>query len=1097
MQNLLSILQNHAPFKAIGSVLAEGKPCYVEGLWGSSAAYLTAALGQGEGRILLCVFPQVEQAEEFVEDVALFAPDIPLLFPAWEAFEEDEVPDAEILSQRLRVLKSLVPAESTPDSSRNGHVIVAPVQALLQEVPSPKALKRNTLVLRPGLARPMEEVTSWLMDGGFQPVRQVEVPGEFCTRGGLLDIFPYTASVPVRVEFFGDEVESLRTFDPGMQSSLEELERISISAMPGHGGKSASVTREEDATWSSLFEYLAADSWIVLKEPAEVMQRAEIVCGRLGSGAGGRMFEALRKAVSRFPTLHLAALPSVFSGEPATFHVHSVERFGRELSSSIHELELVTSERARTVVFCNSAGERQRLMELLDKSSVVQSPRFEIRIGRLNHGFDWTDLSLALLTHHEIFRRYRQRRVTAKYRHTRSVAAFYELQPGDLVVHAVHGIGVFRGMEMLERGAERKECLRIEYADKAFLLVPASKIELVQKYVGPASLRPALSRLGTKGWLKRKQRAEEAVQDLAAEMLRLEAVREATRGIAYPPDNEWQREFEGAFPYEETEDQLHVAAEVKRDMKRARPMDRLICGDVGYGKTEVAMRAAFKAVIGGTQVAMLVPTTVLAAQHAQTFRERMADYPIFVEMLSRFLTRGEQGRVLADLADGRADIVIGTHRLVQPDVAFRNLGLVIIDEEQRFGVAHKERLKRLRETVDVLTLTATPIPRTLHMSLLGIRDISSLETPIRDRLAIHTRLQRFDPPRIRQAILHEMARDGQVFFVHNRVESIDAMAGRLRKLMPEAKIVVGHGQMSEHELARVMQQFVAQRADVLVCTTIIESGLDIPNVNTIMINRADTFGLADLHQLRGRVGRYKHRAYAYFLLPRDRPVTPVAEKRLKAIEEFCDLGAGFQVAMRDLEIRGAGNILGPEQSGHIAAVGYDMYCRLLEQSVRALKNEPIPERPDVTLSLGLECFLPKSYVSDAVQRIDLYRKFQQASTSADLERLRGELGDRYGEPPPEAENLLSEARTRQLAGQAGVSSLRLHRGAIVVQTATADRVMEMFRAAGQSYRQVDANTLHLPVKGRRMAADFLLSWLSDMFERGLSAVVGRVGEPTS
>jgi len=1078
MRDLLPLIQRHAGFRQVEAALGEGRSCRAEGLWGSSAACLVAALGARTSRPILCVVPHVEEAEAFAEDLALFWPDRAASFPAWETLEEDEAPDAEVVSERLAVLKRLF---GPPASSAEAPIVVAPVQAVVQPVPSPAALRRETLNVRRGEAHPPEEIAAWLTERGFRQVRQVEVPGEFCRRGGILDVFPYAAERPVRVEFFGDEVESVRAFDPATQSSLEEVAGVDISALirPTGGNR-------PDHGLSSLFEHLPEDSWVVLKEPAQVMERVGGIAG------GGR--ERLGRACERFATLHLAALPGAFGEEAVTFRVHSVERFGRDLAVTLRELEHVAATRERTIVMCNNAGERERLLELLGASPALSRGGFEVRIGRLNHGFDWTDLSLALLTHHEIFQRYRQRRTPARYRHVRPVDTFYDLEPGDLVVHASHGIGIFRGMELIQRGTAKEECLKIEYADRAFLFVPASRIELVQKYVGPSERRPPLNRLGTRTWLQRRRQAQEAVRDLAQDLLRLQAVRSSQAGLVSPPDTDWQREFEASFPYEETEDQLRVAGEVKADMERPRPMDRLICGDVGYGKTEIAMRAAFKAVLAGRQVAVLVPTTVLAAQHTETFRERMADYPIVVEMLSRFLTRSEQQDVLERLAQGRVDIVIGTHRLIQPDVRFKDLGLVIVDEEQRFGVEHKERLKRLRETVDVLTLTATPIPRTLHLSLVGLRDISPLETPPRDRLAIHTRLMRFDPGRIRQAILHELARDGQVFFVHNRVESIQAVAQRVRELVPEARVVVGHGQMPERELARVMREFVEGRADVLVCTTIIESGLDIPNANTIIINQADRFGLAELHQLRGRGGRYKHRAYAYLLVPDDRPVTPAAEKRLKAIEEFCELGAGFRIAMRDLEIRGAGNLLGPEQSGHLAAVGYDMYCRLLERAIRELRNEPLPDEREVTLSLGLEAFLPEGYVPDLRQRIDLYRRLHRAASPEDLDALAGEMRDRFGPLPPQAVNLLAEARLRLVALRAGVLSMRLHDGAVTITSADPSRVEEVLSAAGLAVRRVDQETLRLVQRGRQPEGMELVAFLTQALERGLRSPASGVKE---
>ena len=1086
MQDIIDRLRAYPPFQGVEAQLHARGPCRVEGLWGSSAPMFVAALATGYPATMLCLLPSGEEAETFVEDISTFASEPPLYFPAWETLENDEIPDADILSLRLGVLKWLFAAER--GAATENRVIVAPVQAVLQPVPPPRVLAQNTLPLNTGVCLPPEEIIQWLTERGFQHVRCVEVPGEFCRRGGILDIFPYGAEEPVRIEFFGDDVESLRSFDPGTQSSTSEIKQTEIAAIPRRIMGEITGQGEKTGVWSSLFDHLPKDALLVLKEPADMLRLDRRPPALTAQDAFNACHEALRTAAAARTTLHLASLPGIFSKPHTTFHVHSVERFGGDLDSALRELKITATERDRTIVLCGNSGEEERFKALIAESALPEQEKFEIRIGRLNHGFDWADLSLAVLPHHDLLHRYRQRRTIARYRHTRAIDTFYDLNPGDLVVHTVHGIGIFRGMELLKKGRDMEECLHLEYADQTVLYVPASRIELVQKYIGPSTHRPPLSKLGARGWLKRKQKTQEAVHDVAAELLRLQAVRKALQGIAHPPDNDWQRDFESSFPYEETQDQLRVAVDVKDDMSSSRPMDRLICGDVGYGKTEIAMRAAFKAVMGGRQVAVLVPTTILAAQHTQTFSERMADYPVVIEMLSRFRTHREQVDVVSRLVAGRVDIVIGTHRLVQSDVHFKDLGLVIIDEEQRFGVEHKERLKRFRETVDVLTLTATPIPRTLHMSLLGMRDIASLETPPRDRLAIHTRLMRFDPRRVRQAILHEMSRGGQVFFLHNRVQTIEHRAGQLRKLMPEARILVGHGQMPEKQLATVMHDFVENRADVLVCTTIIESGLDIPNANTIIIDRADMFGLAELHQLRGRVGRYKHRAYAYLLLPEDRPVTPIAETRLKAIEEFCELGAGFRIAMRDLEIRGAGNILGPEQSGHIAAVGYDMYCRILQQTVRALKHEPEEGRPEVAISIGLTAFLPETYVPDPAQRIELYRKLQRAARDADTATIREEMCDRFGELPPETVNLLTEAHVRILAAHAGITSMVFHNAVFVCRASDPDNAYRILSAGAEVVRRIDEHTLHLHPEDSRASGEILLSFLKQTLERGLAAI---------
>jgi len=626
----------------------------------------------------------------------------------------------------------------------------------------------------------------------------------------------------------------------------------------------------------------------------------------------------------------------------------------------------------------------------------------------------------------------------------------------------------------------------LRFAEGAKVYVPVAKIELVQKYICGSDRKPKLSKIGMQSWERKKQKVEEAVRDVASELLSMQAARGAKRGIAYPKDTEWQRKFESEFIYQETDDQLQVVEEIKKDMRSPRPMDRLVCGDVGFGKTEIAIRAAFKTVMYGKQVAVLVPTTILAQQHYRTFSERMVDYPINVDVLSRFKTKKEQKEVLKKLHEGKTDIVIGTHRLVQKDVIFKDIGLVIIDEEQRFGVEHKEKLKKLRETVDVLTLTATPIPRTLHMSLLGIRDISSLNIPPQERQSIRTRLLRFDPEIIRSAIIFELNRDGQVYFVHNRVKNINRVANTIAKIVPEAKIAVAHGQMPERTLEKKVTDFVNGQSDILVSTTIIESGLDIPNVNTIFINYADTFGLADLHQLRGRVGRYKHRAYTYLLLPKDRPVTPEAEKRLKAIVDFSELGAGFKIAMRDLEIRGAGNIVGIEQHGHIDVVGYEMFCRLLEIAIRKARNEPVSVYEAVHIDLNLESYLPDDYIPDTKLKMEIYRKINRISSNSEVEEIEKELVDRFGPIPHQVKNLLVESEVRIAAQASNIRSLVRTNGSIIFQIESLKKAESLFRNAKKLIRVVDNDEVHLVLPRKRMSPEDSVDFLKDLLNSNSS-----------
>jgi len=630
---------------------------------------------------------------------------------------------------------------------------------------------------------------------------------------------------------------------------------------------------------------------------------------------------------------------------------------------------------------------------------------------------------------------------SARKLESRAIDSFLDLSPSDLVVHISHGIARYLGMELLEKKKNPtsdstnpanmvvEEHLVLEFRDKVKVYVPVSKIDLVQKYVGGGKQEPELSKFGGTGWNSRKSKVQAAVIDLACEMIQMQAVRESQTGNAFPPDTEWQKEFEAAFPYQETPDQLASLTEIKADLERAKPMDRLICGDVGYGKTELAIRATFKSIDNGKQVAVLVPTTILAEQHLRTFTQRIAGYPFVVECLSRFRTPSEQRDIIARLGTGSVDIVIGTHRLLSEDVKFKDLGLVIIDEEQRFGVEHKEKLKRLREKIDILTMTATPIPRTLHLSLLGIKDISNLETPPVDRHAIETRIIRWDPELVRHGILREMNREGQVYFVHNRVHDIHKVADKLKKLVPEAAFAIVHGQMKESELEENMVKFLTRKADVLIATTIIESGLDIPNANTIFIDEADIYGLADLHQLRGRVGRQQRRAYAYMLLPTDRVLSPDSGRRLKAIEEFTELGSGFKIALRDLEIRGAGNILGTQQSGHIASVGYEMYCQLLENAVREMKNQPLRTPLEVNIDLEWPAFLPRDYVTGQKNRIEVYRRLARIRQLEKLTDFRTELKDRFGKIPAVSEWLVRLAEVRILAAKWQISQIHIERPA--------------------------------------------------------------------
>jgi transcription-repair coupling factor (superfamily II helicase) len=1108
----------------------------------------------------------------------------PLFYPAWEVLpHEGRLPHVDVISERLETLVALSAdrAPLTHHTSRMAHhhepLIVTSLVALLQRTFRPQALRERTRTLRRGDRSEPLDLVEWLEEQGYEPEAQVTQKGEIALRGGILDVYPPTSPWPVRLEFFGDELESLRYFDPLTQISREEIAMVTLPPAGELG-----LLKSKVQSLGILLDYLPAETIFVLCEPERLAERAEEYAGQVPKDDPFfTPWENFQEAAisKRMSILNLAetesgeesALGHTFSlstglspderenhsaDQPPTIgipdsslqipHFENLEAF-RPLTERAPEPHVAEAQRREFFaqlhrwlrqgygvhIFCNNDGERQRFAEIWQeygletpntKHQALNSAKSDrlwtldfglwTHLGSLARGFLYDEAKLVVVTDAEIFGRYKiQRPRRLKSPHAQATRSaldidFTDLEEGDYAVHLQHGIGKYLGLQVLPIGAGRKnadglisaepgqtpglqgqECLVIEYAanDSAQpppkLYVPVTEAHLVSKYVGTGKARPPLNALGGTRWAKAKAHAERAVRDVAGDLLSIQAARDSQAGHAFAADAPWQREFEGAFLFEETPDQMRAIVEAKADMERPKPMDRLICGDVGFGKTEVGIRVAFKAVMDGKQVAVLVPTTVLAQQHYNTFRERMADYPVRIELLSRFRTRRAQQRVVKELAAGAVDIVIGTHRLLQDDIAFKDLGLVVIDEEQRFGVMHKEKFKTLRKLVDVLTLSATPIPRTLYLALTGARDMSTIQTPPHDRLPVETIVTQYDERVIREAIQRELNRGGQVFFLHNRVMTIETMAQKLRSLLPRARIVVGHGQMHSDELEEVMTKFVNGEADILLSTTIIESGLDIPNANTIIIDRADRFGLSDLYQLRGRVGRYKYQAYAYLLLPRHAGLLADVRKRLSAIKQYSTLGSGFKIAMRDLEIRGAGNLLGAEQSGHITAVGFELYCQLLKQSVASLKGEkvkprvevqvrldflalsPVEESPkskeevrsswslvngatsvSVTADPGLlttdseseimhqasritpgpaSAYIPFSYISDSRQRIEIYRKLAQVTDKVSVRNLEKELRDRFGPVPGPLELLLQVAETKILAAERGITSIEM------------------------------------------------------------------------
>jgi transcription-repair coupling factor (superfamily II helicase) len=1069
--------------------------------------------------VWLVLHEEAAHSDTLAGDIALFhraagGPGLEILtFPEAQTDSREMREAFNAASDRLAVLsrlRSLAPS-SVFRSPSSALLILATPAALLQPVPPPEDFSSRESTLYRGEARPFQQLLELLRAYDYDSEAVCEAPGQYAVRGGIVDVYPITAHQPYRLDFFGDTLEEIRALDPVTQRSGEPAEHLTLTAAP---------RLHTSGVQSSLLDYLSPTTHAAILEPKAIEELFDLGgrAGPLGpppstsDGApSGRALPLLRKLTDTcarlFGISDLDLATELFDGaaKEETWDTESLShhRSYPEERQLAHERLQAEDEARRdfleTVLAWKQAGyavdfvvskdgEEQRVRELLDDDKELRALKPRFLRGSLSEGFKATfrdggarplgapgmtdggpsgpalPQGLVVVSETEIFGRKRQRRSTPK----RAVAAqsavdqlldFSELVEGDFVVHLQHGIAQYRGLTKLETGDGVREVISLEFDDHVTLHVPLQESHLISRYVGLSKAKPQLGRVGSGRWEKARQAAERATLDLAAELLAIQAKREAQPGHAFAEDNVWQREFEAAFPFTETPDQMKAIVDVKADMERTRPMDRLVCGDVGFGKTEVAIRAAFKSVMGGKQVAVLVPTTVLAQQHLNSFRERMAGYPVAIEMLSRFRTRKEQEGILAALAAGKVDVLIGTHRLVQADVKFRDLGLVIVDEEQRFGVKHKEVFKRWRAHVDMLSMSATPIPRTLYLALTGARDLSTIETAPTNRLPIQTIVKSYDEKLVVEAVRHELRRGGQVFYLHNRVQTIDLVAARLRELLPGVTVGVGHGQMGADGLERMMTDFVAGQYQVLVCTTIIESGLDIPNCNTLIIEGADRFGLSQLYQLRGRVGRFKHQAYAYLLLHRHARVLDLARQRLTAIRQHNQLGAGFRIAMRDLELRGAGNLLGAEQSGHIVGVGFELYCQLLRQSVARLKGEKhaahvrasvkldfvfVGEgadaeapRAEVTGSFSalrqaeriegeidrIQARLPSAYIAETRLRIDFYRRLALAETPKQVKELEQELRDRFGRfgEPVRALLLVTEIRVR--AEQKGILSV--------------------------------------------------------------------------
>ena len=950
----------------------------------------------------------------------LFAWDVPsLFFPRLGISDAGSLPDPDTQAERVGTLSRF----SSGDGSR---VIVVCEDSLNEEVPSPKDLESRKKLLETGTKHDIEALVAEFEASGYERAPVVTERGQYARRGGILDVYSWQGEEPLRMEFFDDEIESLRAFDLHTQTSVRRFDRVSILLQQ----------QESAAAMARVGDYL-------LKNDLVVSVECEAESGVLiTSGArAGEVEEDFTTAIHENPL-------GIFGA--GDFVLHEARR-----SQFTKQVEEWRKDGWRVVIFFANEGERERFTELPGAEWMAKTG-LETALALLHRGFTVPSAKLAVLTGAEVFGRHQHtRRIRGSkldeaqvLRHARDLIR--EMKEGDLVVHADFGIGKFIGIETRE-GTKREEVIVIKYADEGKLFVPLANAHLVSRYVGVGSRSPTLNKLGDARWGKTRAQAERSVEEFAARMLTTAAERKAVRGYAHAPDSKWQVEFEQSFLYRETPDQLRAVEEIKRDMELEKPMDRLLCGDVGFGKTEMAIRAAFKAVMGGKQVAVLVPTTVLAQQHLNTFRERMSDYPVTVEMLCRLTPPKKDREIVRGLREGSVDIVIGTHRVISKDVRFKDLGLAVIDEEQRFGVKHKEKFKELFKLVDVLTLSATPIPRTLYLALMGMRDMSTLETPPPNRTPVQTTVCAYDERLIRNAINAEIERGGQVFFLHNRVMSIEKMKQKIEALCPKARVIIGHGQMDEKLLEDVMTTFINGGADVLICTTIIESGVDIPNANTIIIDRADRFGLADLYQLRGRVGRGGERAHAYLMLPRDMMTVGDARKRVNAIKQYTALGSGFKIAMRDLEIRGAGNLLGTEQSGHIMAVGFDLYCQMLKAATARMQGRRAAQPVEVSFHVDFLClseaqylggmednkdiapaFLPTSYIEDAKLRITAYRMLGEVMTRKELDALERNWRDQFGPLPVPVTNMLMCSGMKLAAANAGISGIEIKDGKLML-----------------------------------------------------------------
>lgn len=1129
LKGLIQPLKDSREFKEILNAVEKHRyPVGVFGLSESARSYLIHGIYDELDKPFLVVTHNDVEAKNLYEDLSFYIPNV-YYFPTKEVvFYNVDAISGDLRWERLKVLREM--------SKPGKKIIVASIESLAQKYIPFEFYKKYTMKFSVGESISLEEINEKLIQGGYERMDVVEAKGQFSIRGGIMDVFPPFSSVPYRIELFGDEIDSIRTFNTESQRSIDKakeveifpakeiiLERESIKqavnkieaelttvigsykakknkeAMEKISGTTKANLESLKEKWSfetidsflpyfydktSTFLDFIKDSYVVMDDVQRCKGKLDSVyfefeenyknflqLGNILPGQGNLLVsrEELLEKLTYSNIFTLSSIPksaamlaprAIISFTEITLH-----NYHGQLDLLIEDIKDKKARGFKTVILSGTRPRGERLVATLrdrgiesSYSDVLKELTFgqvSITFGNQLRGFEYPDLKICIISDKEVFGEAKRKKTSKPQKGVSKIKSFTELKIGDYVVHTNHGIGVYKGINQLELEGHKKDYLQISYESGDMLYVPVDQLDLVQKYIGQEGKNPKVNKLGGNEWTKAKNKVKKSIEEIAEDLVKLYAMRATLKGHSFSKDTVWQKQFEEEFPYEETPDQLSAIEDIKRDMERDKPMDRLLCGDVGYGKTEVAIRAAFKTAMDGKQVAFLVPTTILAEQHYNNLVQRFSDFPVRVDMVSRFRTSAQQKNTLKAVKEGNVDILIGTHRLLQKDIQFKDLGLLIIDEEQRFGVTHKERLKEFRKNIDVLTLSATPIPRTLHMSLVGVRDISVIETPPEERYPIQTYVVEFNDQLIRDAIMRELNRGGQVYFVYNRVETIRDMASYIQKLVPEARIAVGHGQMGERELENVIIGFVKSEYDILISTTIIETGMDIPNVNTIIINDADKMGLSQLYQLRGRVGRSNRIAYAYLTYKRDKILTEVAEKRLKAIKEFTELGSGFKIAMKDLEIRGAGNMMGSAQSGHMAAIGYDLYCRMLEDMIKLIKGEIEKEPIETTVELKVDAYIPETYISDEMQKIEVYKKIASINSEEDMLEIREELIDRFSDIPASVLNLIDIAYIRSIAKTLGVEEIKERRDEIWFQFESHEYIsQELLRVLMGKYKKV-------------------------------------------